>query len=63
MTKRREWQRVYGDNGLRAQGWEESATGWAQVNHDDWPNGSYQVIDWPHAIPEPVKAGPPRQRW
>lgn len=60
---RRELHMVYGDNGIKAQGWEESATAWRQVDVDDWPNGSYQVIDWPSVIPEPVKGGPPRELW
>lgn len=60
----RELHMVYGDNGIESQGWQETALGWQQVNPDDWPNGSYRVVDWPSAIPEPVKAGsPPRQLW
>jgi hypothetical protein len=60
---RREFHMVYGDNGIKPQGWEESAIGWKQVDPDDWPNGSYRVVEWPYVIPEPVKAGPPREIW
>ena len=58
---RREFHMVYGDNGIKAQGWQESATGWEQVDPDDWPNGSYTAVDWPADIPAPVKNGPPRE--
>ena len=60
---RRELHMVFGDNGIKAQGWEEAALGWRQVSHDDWPNGSYSVVDWPSTIPTPVKNGPPRELW
>ena len=60
---RRELHFVYGDNGIKAQGWEETALGWRQVDPDYWKPGSYTVIDWPQAIPEPVKYGPPRELW
>jgi len=60
---RREWHFVYGDNGIKPQGWEESAIGWKQVDPEGWTNDSYRVVDWPHAIPEPVKNGPPRELW
>jgi len=60
---RRELHFVYGDNGIKPQGWEESATGWRQGDVDDWKGGSYTLVEWPHAIPEPVKNGPPRELW
>lgn len=60
MTQRRELHMVYG---VTSQGWEETALGWVQVDHDNWANGSYTVVIWPHIIPEPVKNGPPREVW
>ena len=60
---RREFHMVYGDNRIKPQGWEESALGWKQVDPDEWPNGSYRVVEWPQAIPEPIKNGPPRELW
>tara|TARA_R110000796_G_scaffold227915_1_gene344891 strand:+ start:356 stop:541 length:186 start_codon:yes stop_codon:yes gene_type:complete len=61
MTK--ELHMVYGDNGIKAQGWQQSAVGWEQVDWSDWANGSYLVVNWPAAIPAPIKDGPPRERW
>ena len=63
MNTQRELHMVYGDNGIKAQGWQASAMGWKLVDPDDWPNGSYRVVEWPHAIPDPIKGGPPRQVW
>ena len=63
MTTRKELHMVYGDNGIKAQGWIETAIGWTQVDPDDWAGGSYRVVEWPHAIPAPVKNGPPREIW
>jgi hypothetical protein len=57
---RRELHIVYGKE---SQGWEESATGWRQVDPDDWARDSYKVVEWPSVIPEPVKDGPPRELW
>ena len=63
---RREFHMVYGDNGIKPQGWVETSLGWNQVSPyelDNWPMGSYSVIDWPQAIPKPTKLGPPRETW
>lgn len=57
---RRELHIVYGKE---AQGWEEAAVGWRQVDPDEWARDSYRVVEWPHAIPCPVKNGPPRELW
>ena len=65
MATQREWHFVYG-KGV-AQGWQYSpATGWVRVSEDDmdsWPPTSYRVVEWPQAIPTPIKDGPPRQPW
>jgi len=63
MTIRRELHMVYGDNGVKAQGWEETTMGWIQTDPDEWAGGSYTVVDWPSVIPAPVKDGPPRELW
>jgi hypothetical protein len=43
---KRELHMVYGANGIKAQGWQASAMGWKLVDPDDWPNGSYRVVEW-----------------
>jgi hypothetical protein len=65
MTKTtmiREWHFVYG--GAR-QGWQfNPLIGWRQVPLDDmdtWARDSYSLKEWPHSIPAPIKAGPPRE--
>lgn len=61
----REWHFVYGTNDR--QGWQHShATGWVQVSldeMDEWPQGSYRLVEWPQVIPSPTKDGPPRELW
>ena len=64
MTIRREWHFVYGDNGIKPQGWEEDALGWRHVSQyelDNWKTDSCTPIEWAHAIPTPITNGPPRE--